>query len=293
MGRDEHPSRRTFELLANEIRLRIITALGDASGEGGYASLAFTDLRRATGVEDSGKFTYHLKQLLGEFVEEAGTGYSLTLAGIKAYQAVIAHQSEGGVAVEPFDIVGACRTCGGQRRAWYEEGRGHVGCADCGEAEFRYPVDARHVDPENAESLLDSMHERAIRDYSSMVRGICPHCGGTTTTDLRFEADHWEDAGMVDDDVLVHAVCDGCSWFFYANLAAVLRLEEPVQAFFVARGVDIWTEYLWTDRIDWTVDSVNGDPVRVRGHFAYDGDHLSLVVDGDARVVEARTIESV
>lgn len=293
MGRDEHPSRRTFELLSDEIRLRIITALGDASGEDGYASLAFTDLRERTGVDDSGRFTYHLKQLLDEFVEETETGYGLTLAGIRAYQAVIAHQSEGTVTVEPFDLPGECRACGGDRRAWYEDGRGHVGCADCGEIQFRYPVDARHVDPADPESLLDAMHERALRDYGSMLRGICPYCGGTAVSDLRFEADHWEETGMIDDDALVHVVCEACSWFVYANLAAALRIEEPVQAFYAARGIDIWSEYLWTDRIDWTVDSVDADPIRVRGHFAYDGDHLSIVVDGDARIVEARTIESV
>ncbi|WP_073307402.1 winged helix-turn-helix domain-containing protein [Halobaculum gomorrense] len=293
MDPDEHPSRRTFELLANEIRLRIITALGDASGEDGYASLAFSDLREATGVEDSGKFTYHLKQLIGEFVEETEPGYSLTLSGIRAYQAVVGHQAEGDVVIEPFDIPGECPTCGGQRRAWYENGRGHVGCGDCGETEFRYPVDARHVDPEDVESLLDAMHAQCLRDYGSMIWGICPYCGGTAATELRFEADHWEETGMIDDDALVHGACESCSWFFYANLAAVLRLEEPVQAFFAARGVDIWSEYLWTDHIDWIVDAVDVDPVRVRGHFAHDGDHLSVVVDGDVRLIEARTIESV
>ncbi|MFC6795933.1 ArsR/SmtB family transcription factor [Halobaculum halobium] len=91
MGVDES-SRRTFELLANETRLGIISALGEASGEGGYATLSFSELQEATGIEDNGHFNYHLKKLVEEFVEDREDGYALTLAGIRAYQAIVAQQ---------------------------------------------------------------------------------------------------------------------------------------------------------------------------------------------------------
>ncbi|SHG58065.1 hypothetical protein [Halobaculum gomorrense] len=44
---DDESSRRTFELLANETRLGIISALGEVSGEGGYATLAFSELPKS------------------------------------------------------------------------------------------------------------------------------------------------------------------------------------------------------------------------------------------------------
>ncbi|WP_449404315.1 DUF7347 domain-containing protein [Halalkalicoccus subterraneus] len=43
--------------------------------------MGFADLRRRVGVEDSGRFRYHLKQLRGDFVEKANDGYRLTYAG--------------------------------------------------------------------------------------------------------------------------------------------------------------------------------------------------------------------
>ncbi|MFC7135680.1 ArsR/SmtB family transcription factor [Halobaculum litoreum] len=263
---DDHPSRRTFELLANEVRLRVITALGDASGAGGYATLAFSEIQRAAGVDDSSRLTYHLDELRDEFVEKTAEGYTLTLAGIRAYQAVIAHRSGPEVEVEPFDVDIPCGSCGDDLEAWYTDGRGNLGCHTCGDRTFRYPVDPSHIDPRAPETVLESLELRLRRDHNSMFHGLCPYCGGRAESTFDLASDHWADSGMRHQDLTVHTSCLECSWFFVTNVDAVLRTKEVVWAFCAERGVD-WTSLLWTEDVDCTVESFQREPLRVRSHI--------------------------
>lgn len=67
-----------FELLGNDIRLRIVREL--CTAEPGCA-VPFSRLRERVGVRDSGKFNYHLGRLRGPLVEKREDGYALTAAG--------------------------------------------------------------------------------------------------------------------------------------------------------------------------------------------------------------------
>lgn len=280
------PSTRTFELLANETRLGIITALGDASGEAGYATLAFTDLMEAVGMEDSGQFTYHLKQLTDEFVEKKEGGYGLTLAGIRAYQAVVAHQFSSGVEVEPEELDSTCDECGSESYIWYEGGRGYVGCLTCDAILIRYPVSSDSFDPCDPRTLMNALNNRLTRDYASMRQGICPYCTGEVRLSLQASSDYWEKQDMREESVLVHAACADCAWFLYANLPAILTYSPVVSGFFEQQGVNVWDEYVWTDAMEWAVTDVDTDPIRVRGFFGANDGRLRLVVDDELAIVE-------
>ncbi|MFC7097018.1 ArsR/SmtB family transcription factor [Halobaculum marinum] len=288
---DDHPSRRTFELLSDEVRLRVITALGDASGSEGYATLAFSDLQRAADVDDSSRLTYHLGELRDEFVEKTDEGYTLTLAGIRAYQAVIAHRSVPEVEVEPFRVPWECESCGGGLEARYEGGRAYLTCGSCGDHRVRYPVDAGRIDPDDPESITVALQNTLIRDYTSMFNGVCPYCTGHVEVDFAFDSDHWDEFDVATDDIPINAACTECSWFVYVNLPAVLRIEEAVQSFFAERGRNIWEEPVWTDEFVWTRESVTRDPIQVEGYFSADGDRLRVVVDEHLTVVEREILE--
>ncbi len=67
-----------FELLGNDIRLRIVCQL--RATEPG-CPMAFSRLRERVGVGDSGKFNYHLGRLQGTLVVKRQDGYALTPAG--------------------------------------------------------------------------------------------------------------------------------------------------------------------------------------------------------------------
>ncbi|QZX99975.1 winged helix-turn-helix domain-containing protein [Halobaculum rubrum] len=280
---DDDASRRTFELLANETRLGIISALGEASGEGGYATLAFSELQAATGVEDNGQFNYHLQKLVDEFVEEREGGYALTLAGIRAYQAILARVRSESLSIDPFEIDGTCR-CGEPRHAWYEDSRGHIGCLSCGDLEFRYPVAPNAIDESEPDTLLNALNRKLTRDYLSMFNGICPYCTGRSTVRLAESEEFYDEVGMTSTPVNVHAACESCAWFLYANIAAVLILSPPVYSFIEERGIDMWNEYIWQEILDHEVTDIQWEPQRVEGTFSLAGDELRYVLDADFRL---------
>jgi hypothetical protein len=65
-----------FELLSDDTRVRIVSELFAARG-----SLRFSTLCDRVGVEDTGRFNYHLERLRGALVAKDGEGYVLTPTG--------------------------------------------------------------------------------------------------------------------------------------------------------------------------------------------------------------------
>lgn len=65
-----------FAALGNETRMAILQALWDSRDP-----LSFSDLRDAIGIQDPGRFHYHLSHLTDHFVRKSGKGYVLRAAG--------------------------------------------------------------------------------------------------------------------------------------------------------------------------------------------------------------------
>lgn len=73
-----------FELLSDETRLRIVSAL--AASEHAHPddpALRFAALRERVEARDSGRFNYHLQKLDDVLVEKSEDGYRLTPVGRK------------------------------------------------------------------------------------------------------------------------------------------------------------------------------------------------------------------
>mgnify|MGYP006896978699 CR=1 FL=1 len=51
---------------------------------------SFSELRRQTGVDDNGKFSYHISKLIPHFVRQTDDGYRLSGAGKRIARTVIA-----------------------------------------------------------------------------------------------------------------------------------------------------------------------------------------------------------
>ncbi|MFB6185603.1 MAG: winged helix-turn-helix domain-containing protein, partial [Halobacteriaceae archaeon] len=79
-----------FELLGDTTRLAILLALWDvhepATGE---TPLSFSDLYDKIDYDHPGNFSYHIKQLTGQFIRKTERGYELKHTGKKVVQAVI------------------------------------------------------------------------------------------------------------------------------------------------------------------------------------------------------------
>lgn len=279
-------------MLANETRLGIISALGEASGEGGYATLAFSELQEATGIEDNGHFNYHLKKLVEEFVEDREDGYALTLAGIRAYQAIVAHRFDAEVEVEPFEPaeIVDCEECGGTMNAWYEDGRLQIACTDCGESVTYYPVPVSNFDADDPRSLVSAAKNRLIRDESSMLHGICPYCAGRTKWSIEPTQDYWEEKNLRDQDAGVHVACERCSWFMYGNVAGKMRFDPIVSTFLIDHGFDPWSLAPWSLPYERSEEVLNINPIKIEIVYEIDGDRLIVIVDEEMNVVEHRMV---
>lgn len=79
-------------MLGDETRIEILRTLADAD-----EPLPFSELRQRAGVDDAGRFNYHLSKLREYFVREEGGGYTLRHAGSRVIAAAgVADQSGTG-----------------------------------------------------------------------------------------------------------------------------------------------------------------------------------------------------
>lgn len=101
--------------LANEHRIAVLRALADADGP-----LRFSELRERIGMRDTGRFNYHLTELLGRFVRETDGGYELGHAGRRVV-----------VAAADLDATGAAELAG--TAADGDRPDGETECPVCGE----------------------------------------------------------------------------------------------------------------------------------------------------------------
>jgi DNA-binding transcriptional ArsR family regulator len=85
-------------VLGDETRIAILRGLAAAE-----EPLAFTELRRRAGVDDAGRFNYHLSELREYFVREAEGGYAFREAGSRVVATAGVAGARGAEAVD--DIV--------------------------------------------------------------------------------------------------------------------------------------------------------------------------------------------
>jgi hypothetical protein len=96
-----------LSVLADETRLAILRALADADGP-----LSFSRLRERAGVSDSGRFSYHLRQLCEYFVRDTAEGYELGHAGARVIDATNAAGDAVGPSNTLTEPTDECPVCG-------------------------------------------------------------------------------------------------------------------------------------------------------------------------------------
>ncbi|MEF8863654.1 MAG: hypothetical protein V5A40_18170 [Haloarculaceae archaeon] len=280
----------TFSLLGNETRLRIVLELGDASEPGTFGVLGFSELQSRVGVRDNGTFNYHLSRLTGEFVERAEGGYRLALPGVYVYRAL----RTGPLAETPdhgrLETDVPCPTCAVPQEVWVEEGRGTLGCPDCGTVNYRYPLPAGGQARTAGPALARALRERAIHDAGAMLRGFCPYCSGSIHRDVGVDVEVLPDGDRVEgvDDLTLTLACEHCGWFIHTNAAGMLDSHPRVSAFLLERGVDSYRQDPWRVA-DFSVDVRSKEPWIAHVRVTCEDGTLSLELDGDLQVVDLET----
>lgn len=284
-----------FGALADGTRVAILRALWETDGH----AATFSTLREAVGNPDSGRFSYHLGELVGLFVTRTDDGYELTQAGKQVNGAIDggAYTMEG--SIEPLALEGSCRVCAGALELRYGDELVRVECEECpATSEFAVPpgVFAGH-DRGSIPRVASRYLRTTIRHVAS---GFCWFCDGRvrpTVAPAPAVLDQDElppDAvpaafdGRVEDVPWVRFDCRRCDATSKIGLDQVLLDHPAVAGFYHDHGVDVRERFVWEfPRLGEDPPAVAGrNPFRAEVTYGADGDELALVVDGDLDVVD-------
>lgn len=285
-GTDEGDRTAAFRLLASEVRLAIVEALGDAMAGGSHSPLPFSDIQERVGVEDNGRFNYHLRQLVGHFVESVEEGYRLRLPGVLVYQAVRSGAYVDSTAVDPQPAGDPCTNCDDELQIWYDGARFTVGCRDCEDTDIQYPLPGWDAEDDDADDLLSVANRRIHRDMTSMRQGICPYCSGRVDASLSDDRE-----GLPSDapeESVVHYTCRRCHWFMHTSPGGPASTHPAIVAFFYEHGYAFPDYRAWRPPGEFTHAVESREPLRISVTFEVEADARALVLDEEAEVVEVR-----
>ncbi|NHN59028.1 MULTISPECIES: helix-turn-helix transcriptional regulator [Halorussus] len=283
-----------LSIVGEPTRATIVLELGEARSADPATSdaLTFTELMERTGVEDSGRFNYHLDKLVGTFVEKGDDGYGLSLPGQMLHQAFVAGTLTDRLAVDPFPV-GDCPECEGRLAASYRPD--HVLIVECEGRERLF--DAAHfptrgVEVRSQSELLDAVYRRRHHKIAVMRRGVCHGCGGRIERRLGHNESVADSCGGDPLSCLEsYAVlaCEECATSLAGHPANVAVTAPEVVGFFAEHGREAARSRWWNDPIAAareSIEVVGTDPVSVAVPYEIDGEQLRVVLDDRLQVVQ-------
>lgn len=233
-----------FAVLGNEIRLDIIRVLWNADAAHEYddvsdtaETISYSELRRRVGVDDNGKFNYHLSQLVSHFIRKAADGYRLSGAGKEIARTVIAVSGPEDVEYSA-DFEHDCPVCTAPLTAEYEDQWLRISCTGCnGLFGDKAPDGAIFFTNYPAAGLMDrSPNEafetgfyRCMLDITYMMRDVCRECAGSITASISVCDDHQTQG----DDPCITCGTRFSVWGELRCKTCGFAKRLPVEAFFM------------------------------------------------------------
>lgn len=285
-----------FGLLGHGIRFGILEALNDAG-----RPLSFSELRERVDVDDPGQFNYHLGELRGRFVREAGDEYRLAAAGKRVVGAVLSGGVTGAMAGDEVETEATCLECGAPMAARFREDGVAIECTDCGMQYTDPDVPSGIV--EGSEDVATAVERWSRRNAASIGYGLCQYCDGPVEWTLCLPGEEaapdWFDAESSEVEGLEATAvydCDRCGEFQHAIPPLAILTHPAVMGFHYDHGIDLRETPAW--ELPWlAVDLatvVSEDPLRVEVPITLEGERLTLTFDRDLSVVaEGRGVVTV
>lgn len=284
--RDGPSLEEALSLVGEETRARIVAELGAATRGGGAvpAVLSFSELMDRVGAEDSGRFNYHLGELVGTFVGKTDRGYVLRPPGRLVYRAIVTGALTDREAVDPVPV-GDCPDCGGTLAAAYTPD--HllaVECEDCGAFVDALGVPPTAVEGRSMAAALDAAHRRRHHRIASMRSGVCHGCGGRVERSIdRGSVAPVE--SMLDYDVYATAICETCPASALAHPARVALTVPEVTGALAECDREAALVRAWDDLlVDARANTRVRDDGTVTVPFAVEADQFEILLDGDLQV---------
>lgn len=275
------PPAEAFGILGDETRTEILRALVEAD----ETPLPFSELRAAVGDVDSGRFNYHLQQLVGHFVERTDEGYAFRYHGRRIAHAILAGTFTDRAHMDPTPAPGECYACGAETLVGeYDDETLTIRCTDCGETVLSVPFSPAAVRHRSPGAVLAAFDRWSTAQGTLAAGGVCPECTGPMdgwiTTDV---------PDYLDFPALPRFECDVCGRTATTSFGSVALDHPAVIAFHhrhdaYPRQRPYWTTpQLVSDRHT-TVESE--DPWRVRVGFPVGDARVEATIDGSLEVTD-------
>jgi|AntRauMinimDraft_4_1070384.scaffolds.fasta_scaffold00029_48 DNA-binding transcriptional ArsR family regulator len=276
-----------FGVLADPVRVEILAALWEAE----EAPLQYSALLEDVGVQDSGRFNYHLTKLTDHFVAKTDAGYRLRPSGLLVVNAIYAGSYVDAPVRGGLDVGGACPACGGDLVGEYDEGMFRVTCAACGTQAFMLSFPPRGVERRDDDELLHAVSVHARSHTRRANSGLCPFCGGSMDGTLELDAD-----SSLPASTLVLRECDNCGVTNRSSVGFAVLEHPAVAGFLHEHGVPAdappW-HFEWCLESD-AVTVASRDPPRVTVAVAVEGAEtvLQVTVDERGNVAAAERVDA-
>lgn len=272
-----------FSILGNETRLEILLELAEEVGDG----LPFSELRKRVGVEDSGRFNYHLDKLSDGFIDKKDGTYRIRPSGLAVVSAVHAGTYGEDVGEHTAESPWACPECERQLRIRYEDDLLFLECEEH-DVMLGYPTPPGAYSGRSLEELADVVSKRTISGVNLARQGICPRCWGRTTVDYPVEVDGLDEVSGF--HCWTEVSCSRCWYEFTPPLRVLVAGTPSVRAFYNEHGYEAGAIVFGAESLSNTdicqIDLRETDPVSARVSITLEGETLVVEFDEDCRVAD-------
>lgn len=303
------PPEDAFSALGNEVRMEILRILGEAD-----EPMSFSDLRSTVGIDDPGRFNYHLTQLIGHFVTQSDDGYELKRPGQHIIEAVLAGAVTEAPVLESTEVDWACHFCEstpiyleyreGQLGAFCSECSGMYGGEGDGENTGILPAERQRlwyaelpppaIQNRSPEEIVEAAGRWAGAEIVTRATGMCPKCAATIQETLEVCADHVQSDGLCPNcnrkfAALHRSWCTNCIDDAEVMMGSVLARNLEFRAFMIDHGFDPIVPRSAGFRkmfYNHTEEILSYDPPKLRFTFSVENETISLTVDDTIEVVD-------
>lgn len=277
-----------FRTLGDPTRVAIIVELVIA-GRSGDAPLSFAELRRRTGIDDSGRFNYHLDQLQPRFVESTDDGYSARYAASLANALVQSRAAPSGSIELETPIDRPCLLCDEPPVAHYGSDRLTIRCETTDEQLMGIPVPPSIAADGTMDDIVSFAEVQGRNHLLHGRQGRCADCWSSVeryVDPVEFPPDaahHWQ---SLTPPLQAYFDCDRCQLEFSIPLRVVVGDHPTIVAFHHDHGVAIDGIKTLRDFSAMLVESTEVTDDGAVLMFAADDDRLEVEVDDSFAVVD-------
>lgn len=275
-----------FSILGDETRLEILLALADG---GPSEALSFSELRKRVGVEDSGRFNYHLDKLSDGFIEKKDGEYAIRSSGLAVVSAVYAGTYGEDAGEHTAESSWECPECGRPLHIQYEKDQFFLKCEEH-DVMLGYPTPPGAYSGRSLGELAEVVAKRSITGMDLARQGICPRCLGQTTVDYPVDLDESDE-----ESDFIHFTDVSCSrcWYGLTPPLRVLIAGVPsVRSLYSEHGYDTGAIVFGSESTSnpdiCQVDLFETEPVSARATITLDGESLVLELDEDCLIRDQR-----